>query len=112
VGAAQSLWVEFESNVSLEEVQEALRGAPSILVGGDELPEAIDEEARAVLADQEAGPLDVVGSTAVHVARLRLDPLRADCLGMWIAFDDLRKGVAVGVATVFERAWGRYGPEY
>lgn len=112
VGAAQSLWVEFESNVSLEEVQEALRGAPSILVGGDELPEAIDEEARAVLADQEAGPLDVVGSTAIHVARLRLDPLRADCLGMWIAFDDLRKGVAVGVATVFERAWGRYGSEY
>ncbi|HAC81661.1 MAG: Asd/ArgC dimerization domain-containing protein [Candidatus Binatia bacterium] len=112
VGAAQSLWVEFDSNVSLEEVQEALRGAPSILVAGDELPEATDEEAQLVLADEEAGPLDVAGSSAVHVARLRLDPLRSDCLGMWIAFDDMRKGVALGVASVFERAWGRYGPEY
>ena len=112
VGAAQSLWVEFESNISLEEVQEALRGGPSLLLGGDELPEAIDEEARAVLADQEAGPLDVAGSSAVHVGRLRMDPKRADCLGMWIAFDDMRKGIAIGVASVFERAWGRFGAEY
>ena len=112
VGAAQSLWVEFENNVSLESVQEALRGAPSILLGGDELPEAMDEDARAVLLDQQAGPLDVAGSSAVHVGRLRLDPRRSDCLGMWIAFDDLRKGVALGVVSVFERAWGRFDAEY
>lgn len=112
VGAAQSLWVEFENNVSLEGVQEALRGAPSILLGGDELPEAMDEDARAVLLDQQAGPLDVAGSSAVHVGRLRLDPRRSDCLGMWIAFDDLRKGVALGVVSVFERAWGRFDAEY
>ena len=112
VGAAQSLWVEFDSHVSLDEVQEALRGAPSIVVAGDALPEQVDGEMGSVLADQEAGPLDVAGSSAVHVGRLRLDPLRSDCLGMWIAFDDIRKGVAIGVASVFERAWGRYDQGY
>ena len=112
VGAAQSVLVEFQRPLRLEEATEALREAPSVLMASDVLPEGMDPEAGELLLDHEAGPLDVAGSGAVHVGRLRMDPHRSDTLGFWLAFDDLRKGVAIGVASIFERTWGSLGGGY
>jgi aspartate-semialdehyde dehydrogenase len=109
VGACQSVWVDLDAALSLEEVREALREAPSILLAG-ESPEGIsDEETASLLADAEPGPVDVAGSSAVHLARLRQDPARPESFGFWLVFDDQRKGVAMSVAATFERAWREQG---
>lgn len=104
LGAAQSVWVDLDGAVTLEDVRAALREAPSLLLAGDFLGEVVGDETGDLLADGEPGPVDVAGSSAVHIARLRQDPGRPESVGFWIAFDDLRKGVALNAVTTFERA--------
>lgn len=109
VGAGQSVWLDLDTALPLEEVRAALREAPSILLAGEGLDESDDAEMVRLLADAEPGPLDVAGSSAVHLARLRQNPARPESIGFWIVFDDQRKGVAMSVVATFERAWREQG---
>jgi aspartate-semialdehyde dehydrogenase len=52
------------------------------------------------------GPVDVAGSDLVHVARLRLDPSRPTTVAFWLAFDDVRKGIAVNAVATLQLALG------
>jgi aspartate-semialdehyde dehydrogenase len=52
------------------------------------------------------GPVDVAGSDLVHVARLRLDPSRPTTIAFWLAFDDVRKGIAVNAVATLQLALG------
>lgn len=103
LGAAQSVWVDLDGAVTLEDIRTALRGAPSLLLAGDSLGDVVGDETGDLLADNEPGPVDVAGSSAIHLARLRQDPGRPESIGFWLAFDDLRKGVALNAVTTLER---------
>jgi aspartate-semialdehyde dehydrogenase len=48
------------------------------------------------------GPVDVSGSAFVHVARLRFDPMRPQSLALWIAFDEIRRGIAMNAVGILE----------
>ena len=57
-----------------------------------------------LLADECPGPVDVSGSEAIHLARLRCDPRDPHALAFWIAFDELRKGIGANVIATLEIA--------
>jgi len=54
--------------------------------------------------DLVPGPVDVSGSAFVHVARLRVDAVHPRSLLLWIAFDELRRGVAMNAVGILELA--------
>jgi aspartate-semialdehyde dehydrogenase len=48
--------------------------------------------------------VDVAGSDAVHVSRLRCDVGGSGRLAFWLAFDDIRKGIALNLVSTLEIA--------
>lgn len=119
-GAAQSVWVEIESVLTSDEAMRVLREGRGLLLAealqaaqaeaADELPDnegfAEDEEDAGpdLLADECPGPVDVSGSEAIHLARLRCDPRDPHALAFWIAFDELRKGIGANLIATLEIA--------
>jgi aspartate-semialdehyde dehydrogenase len=65
-----------------------LREAPGLLVSED--------------AEECVAALDVVGSDAIHVARVREHPERPGTLALWMAVDNVRRAAAVNAVTVAE----------
>jgi aspartate-semialdehyde dehydrogenase len=63
-----------------------------------------EESSEEVVPDLLPGPVDVAGSAFVHVARLRLDPERPSRLALWLAFDEIRRGVAMNAVGILELA--------
>lgn len=82
---SESVSVDFERNVSREEIIEALKNAPGLEVHTDEYPL----------------PLDVTGSDPVHVGRIRMDE-HGGC-DFWVVADNLRKGAALNVIQILEQ---------
>ena len=90
IGHSESVVVEFEEKVDLEEARAVLRSAPGI-----------------VLHDhQEDGgyvtPIDSVGEDATYVSRLRIDPTVPNGLAFWCVSDNLRKGAALNAVQIAE----------
>jgi aspartate-semialdehyde dehydrogenase len=105
-GAAAAIHVELARPVTAEEIREQLRTAPGIFLAGslparhkDEDDEDYDPE-----TDERPGPVEVTGSDAIHVARVRVDPEDPSQAALWIAFDDVRKGTAQNVIGILEIA--------
>jgi len=118
-GAAQSVYVELEEAIAPEEAKRLLREGRGLL-----LPETFETAGEPDEADQRAaddfdqepddqldllhdecpGPVEVNGSEAVHVARLRSDPLDPRALAFWIVFDELRKGTSLNLVATLEIA--------
>ena len=69
-------------------------------------PEGEDSTAEPIdpAYDDEAGPVDVSGSDVVHVSRLRVDPRHAGGVAFWLAFDNVRKGIALPLVSTLEIA--------
>jgi aspartate-semialdehyde dehydrogenase len=74
------------------EAREAARPKPVVATG----------IAAAEPLDLLPGPVDVAGSGFVHVVRLRCDPVSPQHLAFWIAFDELRRGVAMNLVSIVE----------
>ncbi len=53
-------------------------------------------------ADPGPGPVEVAGSDFVHVSRVRVDPRRPTAIALWIAYDELRRGVARNLVSILE----------
>jgi aspartate-semialdehyde dehydrogenase len=89
-GLAIAVTVELERPLSVAEAQATLRAAPGLL-----------------LSEGEDGSyvtlLDAVGTDAVHVGRLRVDPASPTTLGIWVVIDCVRKGAAVNAVAIAER---------
>jgi len=90
VGHAESVVVEFEEPVDLDQARELLRAAPGV-----------------VLHDQrEDGgyvtPLECAGEDATFVSRLRVDPTVPNGLAFWCVSDNLRKGAALNAVQIAE----------
>lgn len=86
--------LERREREELEDEEGDRRGRAPRAGGSDEEP----------ADDRLPGPVEVAGSEFVHIARLRLDARRSDALAFWLAFDELRRGVALNLVGILELA--------
>jgi aspartate-semialdehyde dehydrogenase len=85
-GHAISVTVELDSPLTAAAAAAVLAAAGIVVHGGGRDP----------------FPLEVAGSDAVHVGRLRADPDVPGTLHMWIVADNLRKGAATNAVQIAE----------
>ena len=90
VGHSESVNVEFESPMELEEAVDLLQNADGVVV--------MDRREAAGYIT----PKDAAGDTAVFVSRLREDTTVPYGLNMWIVSDNLRKGAALNTVQIAE----------
>lgn len=90
VGHSQSVNIEFEDNISLEEIEELLSEAEGV---------------RFINSDSDykyATPVEMAGEDEVAVSRLRIDKSNPNSFNMWIVADNLRKGAALNAVQIAE----------
>lgn len=81
--------METERPLAAAEAREVLRTAPGLILAGEEQPYVTLRE--------------VVGSDAIHVGRVRADPMRPTSLCIWAAIDNVRKAAALNAVTIAEK---------
>lgn len=87
---SESVWIETERPISVEEAQQALAAAPGVTL--------MDDPANLVYPM----PLDTAGKDDVYVGRVRKD-LANDCgLTFWLSGDQIRKGAALNAVQIAE----------
>lgn len=89
-GHAESVNVELEKDLTLEEARALLHKAPGVILADDG-----EEDRYPILTE-------CVGQDDVCVGRLRKDASRANCLNLWIVADNLRIGAALNGIQIFE----------
>ncbi|MEM7024218.1 MAG: aspartate-semialdehyde dehydrogenase [Pseudomonadota bacterium] len=90
VGHAESINVEFEHEIQLEDARDALADAEGVLL--------VDDPARG----EYVTPVECVGEFGVFVSRLRPDTTVPSGLAMWVVSDNLRKGAALNAIQIAE----------
>lgn len=90
VGHGESVSIEFEKAISLDDVYEVLEEADGV-----------------VIADrrEDGGymtPAECAGEDATYVSRVRIDPTVEHGVSMWIVSDNLRKGAALNAVQIAE----------
>jgi aspartate-semialdehyde dehydrogenase len=96
VGHSESVNVEFENEITLEEAVKELTNSPGIVV--------IDKT-------EDGGyitPVECVGEDAVFVSRIRKDTTVNYGLNMWVVSDNLRKGAALNAVQIAELLIQKY----
>ena len=87
---AESVNVEFESEISLDAARQALAAFPGVILHDN-------------LAEQEYPmPLFTSGRTDVEIGRLRRDESTDHALNFWICGDQIRKGAALNALQIAE----------
>jgi aspartate-semialdehyde dehydrogenase len=92
VGHSESVNIEFDNPITVDQAREILREAPGLMV--------MDRR-------EDGGyttPLDCVGDYATFVSRIRRDPTVPDGKGLalWVVSDNLRKGAALNAVQIAE----------
>ena len=95
IGHSESINVEFESNISIEEIRDALEEAEGISL--------IDD----IKNDVYITPIDCVSDFAVFISRLRIDQTVPSGINMWVVSDNLRKGAALNSVQIAEELINR-----
>ncbi|HLO77874.1 MAG TPA: aspartate-semialdehyde dehydrogenase [Magnetospirillum sp.] len=90
VGHSESVNVEFEKPVSVEEARDALANAPGVIVYDTREPGGY------------ITPIECVGEDATYVSRIRQDPTVDNGLSFWCVSDNLRKGAALNAVQIAE----------
>lgn len=89
-GHSETINVQFEEPITVEEARELLSAFPGV--------EVID--------DPESGkypmPLDAEGKDAVFVGRIRQDACCPNTIDMWVVADNIRKGAALNAVQIAE----------
>ena len=87
---SESVWIETESPISVEDARKAIAAAPGCTL--------VDDPAKLVYPM----PLDTAGKDDVFVGRIRKD-LSDDCgLTLWLSGDQIRKGAALNAVQIAE----------
>ena len=87
---SESVWIETERPISVEEAQKAIAAAPGCSL--------VDDPANLIYPM----PLDTAGKDDVFVGRVRKD-LAEDCgLTLWLSGDQIRKGAALNAVQIAE----------
>ena len=94
---SESLWVETERPISVEEAREAFAKAEGVvLMDGQRVDESTGQQTPYPM------PLFLAGKDPVYVGRIRKD-LADDCgLTFWIVGDQIRKGAALNAVQIAE----------
>ena len=87
---SESIWVETERPISVEEARAAFESAEGVIVM-DDLNEKIYPM-----------PLDMAGKDAVYVGRIRKDLADENGLTFWTVSDQIRKGAALNAVQIAE----------
>lgn len=90
IGHAESVNIEFESELLADDARNILREAPGCLV--------IDKH-------EDGGyitPLECAGDDSVYISRIREDATVENGLNIWIVSDNLRKGAALNTVQIAE----------
>jgi len=97
VGHSESVNLEFERPITVEQARAALGKAPGVVV--------LDDAANR----RFPLPLEAAGRDEVFVGRLRGDPTVPHGLNLWVVADNLRKGAATNAVQIAEvllqRGW-------
>ena len=87
---SESVWIETDRPISVEEAQKAIAAAPGCSL--------VDDPANLIYPM----PLDTAGKDDVFVGRVRKD-LAEDCgLTLWLSGDQIRKGAALNAVQIAE----------
>ncbi len=90
IGHAEAVNVEFDGDVNEDDIRDALKSAPGIVV--------VDHR-----ADQGyVTPTECAGEDAVYVSRIRMDATIDNGLNFWVVADNLRKGAALNTVQIAE----------
>jgi aspartate-semialdehyde dehydrogenase len=86
----ESVNIETDRSVDPKSVQVLLRGSPGVVVYDN--------------PDKQEYPLgvDVVGTDATYVGRIRRDESLTNGINLWIVADNLRKGAALNAVQIAE----------
>lgn len=87
---SESVWIETESPISVEDAQKALAAAPGVTLQ--------DDPANLVYPM----PLDTAGKDDVFVGRVRKDLADDNGLTFWLSGDQIRKGAALNAVQIAE----------
>ncbi len=90
IGHSESVNIEFESHISIEQVKDALENFPGISVIDYRKDEGY------------VTPVEIAGDDKVYVSRIRKDESKNNSLNMWIVSDNLRKGAALNTIQIAE----------
>lgn len=97
VGHSESINVEFERPISVEEAHNILEDAPGVVV--------VDKRENGGYET----PVEATGEDAVFVSRIRKDPSVKNGLNLWVVSDNLRKGAALNAVQIAEELIENYG---
>ncbi len=91
-GHAMTVWAEFERPIDPAEARRLMAAAPGVTVVDDPATEAYPT------------PMDVAGTDAVLVGRIRADSSNPGGLAFWALTDSIRKGAAANVIDIIAAA--------
>ena len=87
---SESIWLETERPVSVEEAREAFAHADGVVL--------MDEPEKRVYPM----PLDIAGKDPVYVGRIRTDLANPNGLAFWAVSDQIKKGAALNAVQIAE----------
>jgi aspartate-semialdehyde dehydrogenase len=90
VGHAESVNIEFEKPITVEQARSILREAPGVMVVDKREPGGY------------VTPVDAAGEFATYVSRIREDATVENGLALWIVSDNLLKGAALNAVQIAE----------
>lgn len=85
---SESIWIETERPISIEQAREALSNAEGVVV--------LDDPAQ----KKYPMPLDIANQDPVYVGRLRKDLTCANGLSFWVVGDQIKKGAALNAVQI------------
>ncbi len=88
VGHSVSVNVEFEDDIDMKTIENALKNFPGLVYHKDH--------------SQYVTPKEIVCDYDVYVSRVRLDKTQANTINAWIVGDNLRKGAALNAVQIAE----------
>ncbi|MBF0268179.1 MAG: aspartate-semialdehyde dehydrogenase [Alphaproteobacteria bacterium] len=90
IGHAESINIEFERPITVDQARRALAKAPGVVVVDHREPGGY------------VTPAECAGEDATYVSRIRKDPTVPNGLSMWVVADNLRKGAALNAVQIAE----------
>ncbi len=88
---SETINVQFEDKISVEDAKKALSEFPGVKV--------LDDPANSIYPM----PLDATGKDEVFVGRIREDETAPNTLNMWVVSDNIRKGAALNAVQIAEK---------
>jgi len=87
---SESVWIETEQPISVEEAKKAIAAAPGVTL--------LDDPAQGIYPM----PLDTAGTDDIYVGRVRKDIADENGLTFWLSGDQIRKGAALNAVQIAE----------